>query len=140
MSAFHIVSYQNPKLHAKLALWEKNDISKKLLSVIGNKAVKSTGITLHGNKTNFYQELAFKCFWAPYIPKRQNACKTPFMEKQNNITKKHVFWVLPIMLPIKKAKIHAKNPMFGKWRDVTRNVYYEIFFKFVKYEKAKTHK
>ncbi len=56
-------------------MWKKNMILPEkclwvFLSVFGNKALKSRAMTLHGNKTNFYQELPFKIFRAHYIPKR----------------------------------------------------------------------
>ncbi len=69
LSVFHILNYENPKLHAKLALCgeKKKTLPEKcLLSVFERdmqQSTKSRTITLHGNKTNFYEELAFKCFF-----------------------------------------------------------------------------
>ncbi len=61
---FYILSYQKPKFNAKLALsGKKMTLPEKclwvFLSVLGNKALESMAITIHGNKTNFYEELAF---------------------------------------------------------------------------------
>ncbi len=33
-----------------------------VFSMLGNKTLKRRAITIHKNKTNFYQEIAFKCF------------------------------------------------------------------------------
>ncbi len=56
--------FTKPQITCKTSfLWEKMTLQEKcLLSLFERVRKKSRAITLHGNKTNFYQKLAFKCF------------------------------------------------------------------------------
>ncbi len=57
------------------------------------QSTKSRTITLHGNKTNFYEELVFNCFFFKSLNTKtlKRMQKHPFMEKQSNITKNMYF-------------------------------------------------
>ncbi len=72
-------------------MWEKNYITRSVfwvfLSVLGNKALKSRAITLHGNKTNFDQELAIMCFELLTYQNAKTHAKHSFMEKQKILQK-----------------------------------------------------
>ncbi len=66
---FTFLVTKNPKLHAKRALGgeKKKTLPEKcLLSDFEcdmQQSTKSRTITLHGNKSNFYEELDFKFFF-----------------------------------------------------------------------------
>ncbi len=60
-----------------LHVGKKNDITKKsvflvFLSVICNKALKSRTITLHENKTHFYEEVFFNLLYTKLLKRMQN--------------------------------------------------------------------
>ncbi len=46
------------KLYGK----NRKTLTKTYFERLANEVLKSRAMTLHGNKTNFYQELAIKCF------------------------------------------------------------------------------
>ncbi len=118
---FPILSYQNPKFHTKLALCGKNnDITRKVsfecfLSVLGNKALKSRVITLHGNKNNFYQELAFKCFELITYQNAKTHAKHLLWKNRITLSKTYILRVL-IMLPIKTLKYIQRTVFLGNER------------------------
>ncbi len=52
---------------------------------------------------------------------------------------KHAFWVFLIMLPIKTLKYMQKTLFLGNERTLRETCIMSVF-KFIKYEKAKSHK
>ncbi len=72
-------------------MWEKNDITRKVsfkcfffFSMIGNKALKSRAITLHGNKINFYQVFFLSVFELLIYQNAKTHAKHPLF--RNRIT------------------------------------------------------
>ncbi len=64
-------NYMRNNLHLGKKKWHfQKSVFLVFLSVICTKVLKSKTITLYVNKTNIYEELAFKCFLNPYIPNR----------------------------------------------------------------------
>ncbi len=61
----------------------------------------------------------FFFFSACYVPKCKNECKTPVMDKQNNITQNKY---LKRFGPSDVVKFKSKVPYMGKQKDITRNV------------------
>ncbi len=95
MSVVHILSYEIGKLHAKLPLYGKKKVTlleKCLLSVFFFfLALKSRAIILHGNKTNFYEELAFKCFFNSLHTKSLKRMENTLYGETEKHYPKHVF-------------------------------------------------
>ncbi len=66
------------------------------------------------------------CLLSVYLPKRLNACKTPFMEKQNNVYKKwNIFSVFEL---VEKCQITCKVPYIGETKDIISNNKIMSFF------------
>ncbi len=62
------------------------------LSILDTKMLKTMGNSPY-SKPKHYQNRPFWVFLSFLLYKHFNVCKTSFMEKQNKITKKRVFWV-----------------------------------------------
>ncbi len=103
---------------------------------LGNKALKSMSITLHGNKKNFYQELEFMCFELIIYQNTKTNAKLTLWRNRITLPKTCILSVFFIFLPIKTLKYIQRSLCLLNERTFRETCIMSVF-KLLKYQKAK---
>ncbi len=107
--------------------------------MLGNKALKTRAVTLHGKrKNNFYQELAFKCFELITYLNAKTHAKHLLWRNRIKLRKTYILRVF-IMLSIKTLK-YIQRTLCLRNKRTLREMCIISVIKFPKYQKVKTHK